>query len=438
LLFIVFCKKIISMKKIILSTVAILGCATFSIGQTIPTYVPLSGIDSWYSFYGNANDLSGGGNNGIVAGATLISDKNGKANSAYYFNGTSDYISLANLFLGGNTSVTELTYYIQFKIDKLPAIGQVYTISGQNSNWRQKCINIESDGSVGFHGATSGAYFNGYSSINSIIPNKWHTLLIIYSSSTIKLYLDGVLNSSAPISYSSLDYSWVAGGNQPPYMTNYLGGIHTSSGVENNFNGIIDDFGIWNRALTDCEISKLFLASNTFFTSKPADQTVKIGASASFTIKDTLGTSATYQWQENAGTGFVNLANTSPYSGVTTKTLNINPVAVGMHNNQYRCIRNSGTSCLDTSAAAVLTISNLGITPNQLGNLSIVPNPVLNKLNINAPCSINKLMLLNLMGQVVYTANPESNTASIDMSQYPTGIYILKVNDVWVEKIIKE
>ena len=39
------------------------------------------------SFDGNADDMSGNGNHGIVYGAALTEDRNGNPNSAYYFNG---------------------------------------------------------------------------------------------------------------------------------------------------------------------------------------------------------------------------------------------------------------------------------------------------------------------------------------------------------------
>ena len=50
---------------------------------------------AYYPFNGNANDESGNGNNGVVSGATLVDDRLGNTDSAYYFNGTSDYISIA-------------------------------------------------------------------------------------------------------------------------------------------------------------------------------------------------------------------------------------------------------------------------------------------------------------------------------------------------------
>ncbi|HMG14588.1 MAG TPA: hypothetical protein VK590_04020, partial [Saprospiraceae bacterium] len=51
---------------------------------------------AFYPLNGNANDLSGNGFNGIVSGAIPTIDRCGKANSAYYFDGIDDVITIAD------------------------------------------------------------------------------------------------------------------------------------------------------------------------------------------------------------------------------------------------------------------------------------------------------------------------------------------------------
>jgi hypothetical protein len=53
-----------------------------------------SGLIACYPFNSNAVDATGNGNNGIVSGASLTTDRFGKANSAYNFDGNS-YISVS-------------------------------------------------------------------------------------------------------------------------------------------------------------------------------------------------------------------------------------------------------------------------------------------------------------------------------------------------------
>lgn len=89
-------------------------------------------------------------------------------------------------------------------------------------------------------------------------------------------------------------------------------------------------------------------------TSQPANSTVCEGAPTSFSVTATGATA--YQWQVNTGSGFTNLSNTAPYSGVTTTTLNISAASASMTGYQYRCVL---TSCGPSvnSNAATLTIS---------------------------------------------------------------------------------
>jgi hypothetical protein len=414
------------MKKLLFSTLAILGSAHYSIGQSVPSYVPATGLVGWWPFTGNAIDSSGNGNHGTVNAATLTTDRFGNVNKAYEFNGLNTYISVPS-----NTSLQLTNNYT------LNGWFNADVFFNTSTSDRSIISKVEIGGWYGGYEVMVGGKTNDIAHVGNIggsnfilgktgyLINVWYMFSVTYDKSTLKLYMNGELvNSKSTV------------GNLQTSNLALLFGMH--EGNSQYFDGKIDDIGIWNRPLSACEISKLYLASNTFFTSKPANQAVKIGASASYTIKDTLGSSASYQWQENSGAGFVNLSNTSPYSGVNTKTLDINPVVAGMHNNQYRCIRNSGSSCLDTSAAAILTLSNLSIKANQFEGLTIRPNPVHNSLNINAPATISKLVLYNTLGQLIFESKPHTKTASIDMSVYPAGMYILKLNDEWVEKIIKE
>ena len=55
-----------------------------------------AGLVAYYPFTGNSLDASGNGNNATNFGATLTNDQFGNPNSAYLFNGTSNYMSVAN------------------------------------------------------------------------------------------------------------------------------------------------------------------------------------------------------------------------------------------------------------------------------------------------------------------------------------------------------
>jgi len=66
-----------------------------SSSKKIPANIPTSGLLVYYPFNGNADDISGNSNNGIIQEATLKKGKSGIPNTAYYFNGRSN-ITLSN------------------------------------------------------------------------------------------------------------------------------------------------------------------------------------------------------------------------------------------------------------------------------------------------------------------------------------------------------
>ena len=77
-----------------------------SASAQVPSYVPTNGLLGWWPFSGNASDQSGNGNNGTANGATLTTDRDGTANSAFNFNGLNQNID-GNL--AGLSSLTSST-----------------------------------------------------------------------------------------------------------------------------------------------------------------------------------------------------------------------------------------------------------------------------------------------------------------------------------------
>ena len=95
------------MKKYILPLLAI----TMMIATTIQAQIPTNGLVAYYPFSGNANDSSGNGNNGTVYGATLTTDRFGNANSAYSFDGVSNYINIANSILPSTSTSLSISLW---------------------------------------------------------------------------------------------------------------------------------------------------------------------------------------------------------------------------------------------------------------------------------------------------------------------------------------
>jgi len=193
---------------------------------------------------------------------------------------------------------------------------------------------------------------------------------------------------------------------------------------------IDDDVNNRLRKIENCENS---------VTGSPQNDTVSEGATAVYSVTTTMA-SPSYQWQQDAGSGFVNLANVLPYSGVNTNTLTIHDVAALFNASNYRCVIDNGSSCADTSSSAILIIGgNTGFKNIYTAReISIFPNPATTALNISARSPINQITISNLLAQTIFTQNYNADQARIDLSAFPSGLYFLKINGSEVRKFVKE
>jgi hypothetical protein len=57
--------------RLILFTLLYILNFHIAFGQILPSFIDTSGLVAFYSFNGNANDLSGRGNNGTILGVLL-------------------------------------------------------------------------------------------------------------------------------------------------------------------------------------------------------------------------------------------------------------------------------------------------------------------------------------------------------------------------------
>ncbi len=214
-----------------------------------PWKIPTDGLIAYYPFNGNANDESGNGNNGTVSGATLITDRFESSNSAYYFSGAN---SLTRIDAQINTSSINNSheYSLSIWIKKIgngstqPRILEFFsnTNGALQLNWDvagTNFIEVETINSTGVFQATS--YYS------TIWLNNWNNIVFTAKTGLAKLYLNGVLVNS--FTFNGL----------PSLATNVSFG-RMNHPAYNAINGALDDIGIWNRVLTQDEITSLYNA----------------------------------------------------------------------------------------------------------------------------------------------------------------------------------
>ena len=347
-----------------------------------PYYVPANGLAAWYSFNGNASDSSGNANHFTVYGATtLTTDRFGMPNRAYNFSGTSgSHLRIPSSFNTTlNTRNSSFTISAWFKLSRLSNPGDMQIFwRGDGAPATDQYMLYFTGGVPAFRrdinmGTTSNSI--SYPSFTADTV-KFHHLAGVYDSlaGTMSLYLDGTAVTQSSLSGNSLFNTF--------NFYNSIGA--TETGTTQNFAGKLDDIGLWSRALSSCEISKLYYGDTTMITQQPSGGFALVGSTATFSIGD-INTYAVYQWQiDSTGTGYSNLSNTPPYSGVTTKTLTITNVTARMNGFYYRCIR-SGNGCTNITGERRLTVFATGVQSfEKASGFSIYPNPNVGRFNLSS------------------------------------------------------
>jgi hypothetical protein len=250
-------------KKLLLLIVGLL-MTTQMIYSQVPSYVPTNGLVGYWPFNGNANDESGNGNNGTPNGVTLTTDRNGNANSAYSFDGISNYIQTNYPGILG-TSDRSVSFWAKQNQTSTTTNSQITVGWGSNTCGPSGiakgfycAFNIGGSG-VSLDANESSVTYNPQSSVSD---NIWHHYVVVkdaqaVTTSQIKIYQDGVLLSVVNGSYIS------NGTLNTTQSTNLTFGKRSFSCVADRFyNGQLDDIGIWNRALTQQEISNMYNGVN--------------------------------------------------------------------------------------------------------------------------------------------------------------------------------
>lgn len=81
---------------------------------------------------------------------------------------------------------------------------------------------------------------------------------------------------------------------------------------------------------------------------------------------------------------------------------------------------------------------NAQLSENTLTELSIFPNPAKNTLTINGLLPNEEIQFVDNLGKVVYSTTSNSAMQTIDLSEFDSGIYLLKTEHHLITKIIKQ
>lgn len=408
-----------------------------------------SGLIAHWDFNGESNDVTGNGHTGHAVNTIDTAGITGASHTAYYFNGINSVVTAS---YAPDLNLTKFSLCATIKptgfypgtclTNTIFARGVINPHNGIYdlffTNVINECYTFDSTGEV--FGAESGPNLaiptlSAFNYTPAIIKNIWYKVVATYDSTYWRIYVNGTLKSTVS------GYSYPIGFSTDSISIG-MSVYDALVGYPYNFKGIIDDIRLYNRVLSDSEVIR-YGDSCGAITLQPLNSTVYIGGNAIFTANTSFSIPA-YQWQQDGGTGFVNLTNSSPYSGVNTDTLTITGATSALNNYHYRCLITNELGCSDMTNPATLTVT-LGVSNILTANLiKIFPNPAINNTIIELPYQCNKgnVQMINELGQIILRKNIQGNSAQIDFDQQiPSGLYMLKLNFdgmVVYKKIIKE
>jgi hypothetical protein len=438
-------------KNLLFTMVAIFAFGLMTKAQ-LPSYVPINGLAAWYPFNGNANDESGNGNNGIVNGASLTTDRFGMPNMAYNFTGPLNYIEIAHNTIFNSSEITVSTWYYSSNYsDGSPSAQTVMVSKREPSGWGNS---FETKIGVGSQNVVASSYTVagnnssvGYEDI-SLTINNWFHYVYVHDNNGAKLYINGSLVGETAI------VGGLTNNSLPIRIGQRPNGWHP-------FNGKIDDIGIWTRALTQCEIQDLYSSEiNSTFVSAGVDQTICTGDQVTLSATG----SQNYSWNNGVVDGatfsptntldYIVTADSAGCQSTDTLTIfvnqptnsTLNETALDSYTLNGQTYTQGGTftqiipnvdGC-DSTITLNLTMNYTGINEVDLDIITISPNPTNGIINVQVDENLigTRFYIFDEVGRIVSIKSFNAKITTVDLSGFNQGVYFFKT-DQNINKIIR-
>lgn len=238
---------------------------TVRIVDTLPCPSCYNLMDSLVAYYnfngGNLNDSSGNNNHIIFNNASPTTDRFGKPNNAYKFDGASNFMRVRNSS-SLNPKLISLVAMVKFngfyrgpchanQILKKGFQDQENGIYGLRAGiFGVPCNSLSIDTTKeqihGYYGNTQFASIAAVDTTDYVRPDKWMIVVFTYDGKQAKLYVDGKLKRTVDgmVPFTANGFDMFIGRAENPSYPYW-------------FNGVIDEIRIYKKALCQEEVSEL-------------------------------------------------------------------------------------------------------------------------------------------------------------------------------------
>jgi hypothetical protein len=222
---------------------------------------------AYYPFAGNAEDATGNGYDGGVFGPRLVPDRFGTPDSAYSFDGKTNYIAL-NMFYGPNTGnpawagdiIPEITVGAWVKSSSKK---DQFIVSFDNLQYWRVALkdSVLTSKYAGWWSTNASDEMHSLGSTMDYTDDAWHFIVATYDSNNSRLFIDGIefasMRVNGPIGTGVESWGFIGVGSK----ARFYNGDKMAPGSawrDTLFNGVIDDVMIFHKALTPDQISTLY------------------------------------------------------------------------------------------------------------------------------------------------------------------------------------
>ena len=297
-----------------------------------PTIDVDNGLVAYYPFNGNANDMSGYGNDGIINNVSLTTGVNGDTNGAYQFGG---YYNKGHIRIPNSESLKfsdGFTFACFVKpTDWSGMDGWADYVSKGNHTIFAKSIDRNSP-HMSFNGSSEefvvgvGSFIDKWSelysgSIKGNYLNDWIHVAVTYNKTTASMYVDGNLVDCRSITpnFSSMN-------NNDFYFGSFPYNVWTDYWYP--LNGVMDEVRIYNRALNAAEVNELAMDNVERHPFKLSKRQVTLAVGETVTV-NMLNGSGSYSVGSNVGiVDFTLNGDSFTLTGIGVGTTNVTVVDV--------------------------------------------------------------------------------------------------------------
>jgi hypothetical protein len=338
----------------------------------------LPGLTENTNYAWKVQAVCGGGNTSTYSAETAFNSGFAPVQSpgarSLSFNGSTNYLNAGQFNLSGNAITFEGWVKVNAFKTAFPYISSVIGIEVGDSN---SAMLRFGDGNLANNRLQFILSFGSsqvkLNSVAALATNTWNHIAATYDGSTMKIYINGVLDASV-----------AASGNFTANGILYLARNYDNS---RTLNGFLDEFRVWKRALTASEI----LANNC---------NVPAGSP-----------NLEANWKMNEGSG----------NGALDATANTHfATLINMSAANWRT---------DVACAAALSTKDIDSEKNNIA--SAYPNPVKKGNDIHFTIKDNtasEIALYDMAGKLIVNQRIDKNDMRISTGNLSSGTYVYKIN----------